>query len=95
VDQVFSDDTHSQGCGRALERLVHRHRGHSAFERFSSASGKSSIFLGRIISLMFMRVNSKCAHQLRPPLGLSGSAVSKCFATALEESSHLLLTAYM
>jgi hypothetical protein len=30
--------------------------------------GKSSIFLGRIVSSMFMRVNSKCAHQVRPPL---------------------------
>jgi len=33
------------------------------------ASGKSSIFLRRIIGSMFMRVNSKCAHQVRPPLG--------------------------
>jgi hypothetical protein len=32
------------------------------------ASRKSSIFLGRMVSSMFMRVNSKCAHQLRPPL---------------------------
>ena len=28
----------------------------------------SSIFLWRIIGAMFMRVNSKCAHQVRPPL---------------------------
>jgi hypothetical protein len=29
----------------------------------------SSIFLRRIVGAMFMRLNSKCAHQLRPPLG--------------------------
>src|SRR5262245_1428784 len=28
---------------------------------------KSLIFLGRRVGAMFMRVNSKCAHQLRPP----------------------------
>jgi len=32
------------------------------------ASRKSSIFLRRIVGAMFMRVNSRCAHQLRPPL---------------------------
>jgi hypothetical protein len=47
---------------------MHRHRGHSAFERFSSASGTSSISFLRIIGSMFMRVNSTCAHQVRPPL---------------------------
>src|SRR5436309_15796145 len=30
--------------------------------------GKSSIFLRRIVGPMFMRVNSKCVHQVRPPL---------------------------
>ena len=30
-------------------------------------SRESSIFLGRIVGVVFMRVNSKCAHQLRPP----------------------------
>ena len=34
-----------------------------------SASRKSSIFLRRIVGPMFMRVNSKCAHQVRPPPG--------------------------
>jgi len=29
---------------------------------------KSSIFLRRIVGAIFMRVNSKCAHQARPPL---------------------------
>jgi hypothetical protein len=33
------------------------------------ASRKSSIFLQRMIGSMFMRVNSKCVHQLRPPPG--------------------------
>jgi hypothetical protein len=31
------------------------------------ASRKSSIFLWRIVGVVFMRVNSKCAHQVRPP----------------------------
>jgi hypothetical protein len=30
---------------------------------------RSSIFLRRMIGVMFMRVNLKCAHQLRPPRG--------------------------
>src|SRR2546428_665408 len=29
---------------------------------------RSSNFLGRIVGVVFMRVNSKCAHQVRPPL---------------------------
>jgi hypothetical protein len=29
---------------------------------------RSSIFLGRIVRVVFMRVNCKCAHQVRPPL---------------------------
>src|SRR5205814_7276841 len=33
------------------------------------ASRKSSIFLGRMAGVMFMRVNSTCAHQVRPPSG--------------------------
>jgi hypothetical protein len=48
---------------------------------FARASRKSSIFLGRIVSSMFMRVNLKCAHEVRPPLspikGVRGSAVGK------------------
>ncbi len=31
---------------------------------------KSSIFLRRIVGSMFMRVNAKCAHQVRPPLAI-------------------------
>jgi hypothetical protein len=34
----------------------------------------SSIFLRRIIGSMFMRVNSKCAHQVRPPPGREQAA---------------------
>ena len=38
-------------------------------------SGRSSIFFSRIVSSMFMRVNVRCAHQLRPPRRrISGSA---------------------
>jgi hypothetical protein len=37
------------------------------------ASRKSSNFLGRIVSSMFMRVNSRCAHQVRPPVGAGWS----------------------
>jgi hypothetical protein len=33
------------------------------------ASRKSSIFSFGIVSSMFMRVNAKCAHQVRPPRG--------------------------
>jgi hypothetical protein len=29
---------------------------------------RSSISFGRRIGVVFMRVNSKCAHQVRPPL---------------------------
>src|SRR2546425_12630931 len=36
-------------------------------ERSPRASRKSSIFLRRIVGVMFMRVNSKRAHQVRPP----------------------------
>jgi hypothetical protein len=35
-------------------------------------SCSSNLFL-RMIGSMFMRVNSKCAYQLRPPLGVEGS----------------------
>jgi hypothetical protein len=42
------------------------------------ASSKSSIFLRRIVGSLFMRVNTKCAHQVRPPLppGYSGAVVT-------------------
>jgi hypothetical protein len=49
--------------------LVRRHFSRMAVDRPLS-SRKSSIFLRRIIGAMFMRVNCKCAHQLRPPLRL-------------------------
>ena len=42
---------------------------------FAPASRTSSIFLRRIVGSMFMRVNSKCAHQVRPPLTPLGSGV--------------------
>ena len=34
----------------------------------ATTSRKSSIFLRRKVGAMFMRVNAKCAHQVRPPL---------------------------
>src|ERR1700681_3077780 len=37
-------------------------------------AGCSSIFLRRMIGSMFMRVNSKCAHQVRPPPGHQGAS---------------------
>jgi hypothetical protein len=35
---------------------------------------RSANCLRRIVNSMFMRVNSKCAHQVRPPLGLGSEA---------------------
>src|SRR5205085_363386 len=46
----------------------------AAFSGVAPVSHKSSIFLRRKIGLMFMRVNSKCAHQVRPPSLASGGA---------------------
>jgi len=40
--------------------------------RHAPASRRSSIFLRRIVGTMFMRVNSNCAHQVRPPSGPDG-----------------------
>jgi hypothetical protein len=37
-------------------------------------SPKCSTFWGRIVSSMFMRVNSNCAHHVRPPLGCERAA---------------------
>jgi hypothetical protein len=39
-----------------------------AFREGARASRKSSNFLGRTVGVVFMRVNAKCAHQVRPPL---------------------------
>jgi len=38
------------------------------FSRSARSSRKSSIFFERKVGVVFMRVNSKCAHQVRPPL---------------------------
>jgi hypothetical protein len=43
-----------------------------AFSRRTRRFRKSSIFLRRIVGVMFMRVKSKCAHQARPPLAERG-----------------------
>jgi hypothetical protein len=44
-----------------------------AFCNIAPASRTSSIFLRRIIGSMFMRVNLKCAHQVRPPPATSAA----------------------
>jgi hypothetical protein len=53
----------------ALATGVSRNRGRflPATDVDAPASRTSSIFLRRMIGSMFMRVNSKCAHQVRPP----------------------------
>jgi hypothetical protein len=43
------------------------HAGQDSQSEFAR-SGVSSIFLRRKVGAMFLRVNSKCAHQVRPPL---------------------------
>jgi hypothetical protein len=49
------------------------------------ASRKSSIFLRRVVGSMLMRVNSKCAHQVRPPLDWIWEAL--CCRDALRDHS--------
>ena len=51
------------GDGGKFGRLIS-----PAIDISAGASRKSSTFLGRMIGSMFMRVNSKCAHQVRPPV---------------------------
>ena len=46
---------------------------------------KSSIFLRRMIGSMFMRVNSKCAHQVRPPLSRMKRRLTVCRPSATRE----------
>ncbi len=40
-------------------------------------NSRVSIFLRRIVSSMFMRVNSRCAHQVRPPVGRMGGCSAR------------------
>jgi len=42
---------------------------HDPIDLDARTSRKSSIFLERKVGVVFMRVNAKCAHQVRPPLG--------------------------
>jgi hypothetical protein len=53
------------GCRRKQTQIV---KDADVFSDVAPASRKSSIFLRRIVGAMFMRVNSKCAHRVRPPL---------------------------
>src|SRR5947207_314096 len=52
---------------------------------------RSSIFLRRMVGSTFMRVKSKCAHQVRPPPGWFGwcSAAGYCLATSQDQSLHV------
>src|SRR5712691_11214087 len=43
------------------------HHNAAAFTNVAPAARESSIFLRRKVGVVFMRVNSKCAHQVRPP----------------------------
>jgi len=56
-------------ASRLRRVLLHLWYGIALHERvLGTTSRKSSIFLWRKVGVVFMRVNSKCAHQVRPPL---------------------------
>jgi hypothetical protein len=57
------------------------------------ASRKSSIFLRRMIGSMFMRVNVKCAHQVRPPSACDSEAAGGR-GIAVDCSNHRELIVY-
>jgi hypothetical protein len=74
----------SRGSSQLRYRPSSRRFGYNSINRTSEAhpcrktvhrSRWSSIFLQRIIGSIFMRVNSKCAHQVRPPLERVGGSV--------------------
>jgi hypothetical protein len=48
---------------------------HLSIDFDAPTSRTSSIFFGRIVGVVFMRVNLKCAHQVRPPPAGRGSPV--------------------
>jgi hypothetical protein len=54
----YEDHAHRGRNGARQRRLLHR--------RHRSASCSSNL-LRRIVGAVFMRVNAKCAHQVRPP----------------------------
>ncbi len=58
----------ARGGPRGLTRNSYRGC-QPAIDVEARVSRKSSIFLQRIVGVMFMRVNSKYAHQVRPPSG--------------------------
>jgi len=53
------------------ESFVETSRDRARAEKRANAPniGDSSTFLGRKVGAVFMRVNAKCAHQVRPPPG--------------------------
>src|SRR2546423_958100 len=57
----------------------------SKTELNSRTSRASSNFLRRMIGSMFMRVNSKCAHHLRPPLSRMKRRLTVCRPSATRE----------
>ena len=59
----YSFDSTKQGQERSVTVNA------DVFSDVAPASRNSSISFLRIIGSMFMRVNSKCAHQVRPPPG--------------------------
>ena len=65
---VWVGRPHGAGFVGALVQHARDEETPSMLVPSSCRLGRSSIFLWRIIGAMFMRVNSKCAHQVRPPL---------------------------
>ena len=63
-------------------------RGSTSNARTTSCS---SIFLRRMIGSMFMRVNSKCAHHVRPPLSRMKRRLTVCRPSATREDLSLAL----
>jgi hypothetical protein len=65
------------------DRLVSERRTHSTatgdppIDANAHRTRRSSIFLQRMIGSMLMRVNSKCAHRVRPPLRTSWAAAAE------------------
>src|SRR2546425_2814970 len=55
---LLASSTNGRSHPRDLQLVIHID---------ARASRQSSIFLRRIVRVMFMGVNSKCAHQVRPP----------------------------
>src|ERR1700674_2691438 len=55
-----------------------------------TTSRKSSIFLRRIVGVVFMRVNAKCAHQVRLPPGVPSAPAARILPHMTEGLTHQL-----